>query len=409
MLDDQYSADISLIGMQAHYRPPQPAIEAIARADTVFGSLRHRTILDQQNICYATWQNWKSPLSRSLATLAQQLQAKQKIAVIASGDPMHFGIGVTLAREFPHIPLTSWPAPSSFSLAANALSWALDDCICLSLHQHDSLEIVRYLDQPKRLLCLTKNHQTPREVAQILCTQGLGACHMTILADLASPKQHICSMTAEECQQQHPDFAHLHVLALDYRHSHTPPQQSLFNRDENFVHDGQITKFPFRVMTLAALCPRPRALLWDIGAGSGSISIGWNRLGGRSLSVEKNPQRAAFIQQNAHNILQTNLDIVTLDAVNALKTLESISPRPPEAIFFGGALQCISAYMPALAHGGVLVANAVTLQSQAHVINLQQQYGGTLQRLQIEEFAPIANHTALQPLRSLLQYRWHKT
>ena len=148
--------------------------------------------------------------------------------------------------------------------------------------------------------------------------------------------------------------------------------------DEAFANDGQLTKREVRAVTLAALAPLPRALLWDVGAGSGSVAIEWMRAGGDAIAIEGDALRVRTIADNAAALGVPNLRIVTGAAPAALEGLD-----PPDAVFVGGGLTSeglLEACWRALKPAGRLVANAVTLEGEQVLAEWRARVGGELTR-----------------------------
>lgn len=382
-------------------------IEALTQSEAIYTSPRHRTLINTwQPGLHGNWQMWLSPIEKSLHNIKKEYNAGKKLVVIASGDPMCYGIGATLNRYFPELKLCVLPAPSSFCLASARLCWSHEDTIRVSLHHYADKNVLGYLPQHKNILCLTKNQDSPRNIAQILNQHGWGQSIMTILEELGGSNERIREYPAQDMLSEKLEFQKLNIVGIQPV-SQTRQQQKpgFFTEDHTLVHDGQLTKFAFRAVTLATLNPSPQARLWDIGAGSGAISLGWIALGGHAIAVEQNASRCQNIRQNTEKYTSLIFQLLEENADDILDTLHKNNPAP-EAIFFGGALHLIEKAMPMLSKNGVLVANAVTLASQNHLMQLRLKYGGTIRRISIEEEDSIAHLPALKPARAVIQYRW---
>ena len=189
----------------------------------------------------------------------------------------------------------SLPSPSAFSLAANRLGWPLQNIETVSLHGR-SLDLICPLLHPNRhILALTSDTDGPAQVAALLRASGFGGSRLTILEALGGPSERMRSTTAAAFDLTH--ISPLNVLAIEVE---AGPQARILPLtpglpDDVFEHDGQITKREIRAMTLSALAPRRGELLWDIGAGSGSISIEWMLADPsmRAIAIEENAERAA--------------------------------------------------------------------------------------------------------------------
>jgi precorrin-6Y C5,15-methyltransferase (decarboxylating) len=344
---------------------------------------------------------WDRPFAHTVAAIAAR--RGRRVAVLASGDPLWYGVGVTLARRFSPEDMTILPQRSAFGLAAARLAWPLAECVTLSLHGRPLDGLRLHLAPNRRLLLLSENGGTPRAVADLLCRLGWGPSRMTVLARLGGPYEKIVSAAAAEWgEREAPD---LNAIALE---CHAMPGTRAWPRlpglpDDAFAHDGQLTKREVRALTLAALAPLPGELLWDIGAGCGSVAIEWLRAGeGRSaIAVERQPERAALIALNAAALGVPELRIVGGAAPAALADL----PRP-EAVFLGGGvgepglLECLWAALPP---GGRLVANAVTIEGEARLLAWQRTHGGALTRIAVSRAEPLGAYHAWRPLLPVTQ------
>lgn len=346
---------------------------------------------------------WRSPLAQTIARI--ETWRGRKVAVLASGDPMHFGVGCTLARHIPLAEMRVVPAPSSFSLAAARLGWPLQRAECLSLHARPAELIVPFMAPNVRILALTEGARTVREVAAILRRRGFGQSRLTILEHMGGAAEASVALTAEEVSDQpFADFSLLAVECVAGRNAVLLPRLAGLP-DESFRHDGRITKREVRAVTLAALSPLPGAVLWDIGSGCGSIAVEWMRAarGAAAIAFERDRKRLDFIAENALCLGVPGLEIV---AGNVPGTLAG---RPaPDAVFLGGAVSdeaVFEACWAALKPGGRLIANAVTLEGAAALTVRQGRFGGDLTRIDIAHLAPVGNKRALKPRMSVLQWR----
>ena len=346
---------------------------------------------------------WASPLSQTIARI--EGWRGRPVAVLASGDPMHFGVGCTLTRHFAIEEMRVVPAPSSFSLAAARLGWPLQEVECVSLHARPAASIVPLIAPGARILALTNGGETVREVAAILCGLGFGQSRLTVLEHMSGAAERSVAQRADEVSGQ--TFAELNLLAVECvagRNAALLPRIAGL-ADESFRHDGQISKREVRAVTLAALAPLPGAHLWDVGAGCGSIAIEWMRAarGAQATAFERNMQRIDFIAENALCLGVPDLRIV------AGGVPETLAGRPaPDAVFLGGAVfdeAVFEACWAALKPGGRLVANAVTLEGEAALIARQARLGGDLVRIDIAHLKPVGNKRALAPRMSVLQWR----
>lgn len=377
---------------------------ALVGASHAFGGRRHLALAAP--VLTGVAHPWLSPLSESVDAIVA-LEGKP-VCVLASGDPFHFGIGATLARRIDPRQMRVFPHPSSFSLAAARLGWPLQDVQTISLHGR-SLALIRpHLHPGARILALTSDENGPAELAQLLTEAGFGASIVTVLEALGGPGETIRSQVAMgfDLNDINPlNICALSIVALpDARILPLTPGLD----DALFTHDGQITKREIRALTLSALAPRRSELLWDIGAGSGSVGIEWMLADTslRAIAVEANEERAGRIAHNASACGVPDLQVVVGAAPAVLTDLE-----PPHAIFVGGGGSepgVLDAAIAALRPGGRLVVNAVTLELEALLLARHAELGGRLTRVNVERADAIGSMTAWQPARPIVQWVWTK-
>lgn len=361
-----------------------PARAAIEAADTIFGGPRHLELIGASD----RGRPWPVPFSVD-PVLAQR---GKPTVVLASGDPFHHGAGRALARSLAPDEWISLPAPSTFSLAANALGWPLEDVTCRALHAAPLASIRDELFQGARLILLLRNAQAVHDLARHLADWQVTAA-MSVLERLGGPYQQISPYMAGHAYAT-PLAVTVHVVAAD------PLSIAPGRPEASFAHDGQITKAPIRAMTLAALAPRPQELLWDLGAGSGSIAIEWCRLGGHAIAVEHRSDRAQNIATNIRDFgLAARMELqlgAHLDLVPAL-------PRP-DAVFVGGGFsQALFVALQDHAKGARLVVNAVTLETEALLIQLAQKQGSLL-RIEMSQAQPLGAMRGWKPARPVTQW-----
>jgi len=376
----------------------------IASADIVFGGKRHLALV--ASLVRGDARSWPSPFER--ATVEVLKLRGHAVCVLASGDPFQYGVGSLLARHVDPHEIAAVPAPSAFSLAAARLAWALPETTLLSLHAraHDLLR--PHLQPHRRVLALTSDGEAPAAVARLLADTGFGASRLTVLEALGGARERIRVTTAASFDLH--DIDPLNTLAIQTEAS---PDARIIPRvaglsDELFDHDGQITKREVRAVTLSALAPRRGELLWDIGAGAGSIAIEWMLADPsmRAIAIEARADRVARIQRNAATLGVPGLDVRKGEAPAALAGLPT-----PDAIFIGGGASehgMIEKAMDALRSGGRLIANAVTLVTEACLIASHAELGGTLIRIAISRAAPLGRMTGWRPALPVTQWTWVK-
>lgn len=310
----------------------------------------------------------------------------QRVVVLASGDPFWFGAGSVLARALEPHEWCALPGPSCFALAASRLGWPLETTACLGLHAAPLARLRPHLAAGTRLIVTLRDGASPLDLATYLAERGFGDSDLHVMEALGGPREKI-TRTLARAVDADTDFAHPLCVAI---HVHGPgPALPLASgrADDWFDHDGQITKRPVRALTLSALAPRPGERLWDIGGGSGSVAIEWllAHPSTAATSIETNPERARRIFGNAARLGVDRLRVVTGRAPGALDGLAR-----PDAVFVGGGLsEDLLDRLVQLAPSARLVANAVTLETEALLTNAQARLGGDMLRISLARAAPI--------------------
>ncbi|MDY7567841.1 precorrin-6y C5,15-methyltransferase (decarboxylating) subunit CbiE [Pseudomonas sp. RTC3] len=359
------------------------ARRALLQAGQVFGGQRQ---LDLLPACIRAERSpWPSPFS--LSPVLEQRGTP--ICVLASGDPMLFGVGASLARQVSVDEMRVLPAPSSYSLAAARLGWPLQDVVTLSVVARPLAALNAQLHNGLRLLVLSNDGSSPAAIAELLRARGFGPSRMTVLEHLGGDAERRVEGIASEWVDL--PIAALNLVAIECRAEPGASRLSLLAglADSAFEHDGQLTKRDIRAITLARLAPAPGELLWDVGAGCGSIGIEWMRAhpSCRALAVEADEGRQLLIEHNRDALGVPGLQLIRGRAPQALQGLEA-----PDAIFIGGGVTrpgVLDTCWQQLRSGGRLVANAVTLQSETALINWREQHGGELTRIHIAHAKPL--------------------
>jgi precorrin-6B C5,15-methyltransferase / cobalt-precorrin-6B C5,C15-methyltransferase len=366
-------------------------------AEVLVGGARHLAYVPHSTAERLTW---RRPLSATMAEIAAR--RGKRVAVLASGDPLWYGVGVMLLRQFSRDEMIVVPHVSAFSLAAARLGWPLADCTTLTLHGRPLDRLALHLAPGARLLILSEDGGTPGKVAEFLAARGWGDSRLSVLEHMGGVQERRLDGTAAGWSATR--LADLNTLGVEcVAGPGAKPLSRLAGLpDDAFRHDGQITKRVVRAASLAALGPLPGETLWDIGAGSGSIAIEWLRGGGaRAYAVERDASRRALIAENAATLGVPEIEIVAGEAPAALGDLP-----PPDAVFLGGgsgAAGLFETVWQALKPGGRLVANAVTLASEARVAAWHQAHGGTLTRIAVSEAAPLGAGQGWRPLMPVTQ------
>jgi precorrin-6B C5,15-methyltransferase / cobalt-precorrin-6B C5,C15-methyltransferase len=371
---------------------------SIDGAQVLVGGERHLALVSAPN---AARLPWKQPLAE---TIAQILQHRDRpVVVLASGDPLHYGVAALLSRHVQPAEMIVLPQASAFSLVAARLLWPLEECVCVSLHARPVEKLRLHLAPGARIIALSTDGDTPVQVAELLRSEGWGPSAMTVFAHMGGSRERRIDGTADSWPLGR--VAALNTIAIECRGAaRAQPLSRLAGLpDDAFEHDGQITKRAVRAMTLAALAPLPSELLWDIGAGCGSIGIEWLRAerGLSAIAVERDAMRSAMITRNAAKLGVPELRVVHGTAPAALRDLP-----PPDAIFLGGGISDGALWevlWRALKRGGRLVANAVTVEGEAQLARWYGLHGGQLSRLAVAQAGPIGAQQAWRPLMTVTQ------
>lgn len=379
---------------------PEAARGLIYGAAVVLGGDRHLAMLPE--VPEQIRESWPSPLVDGLPSLLQKFEGYEVVA-LASGDPLVSGIATTLVEMLGKDAITVVPALSSVALARARMRWSAESTQVVTLVGRDPHLVARSLAPGLRLLVLSSDGDTPAEVAALLTAAGYGASPLTVLADLGSDTEARFDGVAASWRDQ--ESPALNVIAVELVSSGARPLGFVAGLPEDaFEHDGQITKRDVRASALARLAPIPGQMMWDVGAGAGSVGIEWLRAHPtcRAIAIEAREDRAARISANATTLGVPDLQVVVGRAPEVLEGLE-----PPHAIFVGGGATepgLIDACWDALLPGGRLVIHGVTLETESLLAHRYASLGGELTRLHVEHAAPIGTFTGWTPARAIMQW-----
>jgi len=376
----------------------------ISSAELVAGGKRHLDLAG--DLIKGRRLAWPSPIADALPEIARH--RGRAVVVLASGDPFHYGIGALLTESIAAAEMVCLPQPSAFSLAAGHLGWSLQDVATVSLHGRALEGIVRHLQPGARILALAWDGETAAKVASLLAARGMGGSRLTVLENMAGPRERVRTATASAFDLA--DVAALNTLAVEVVASPDAIVLPLVSglADELFEHDGQLTKRDIRAITLSALAPRQGELLWDVGLGAGSIAIEWllRHPSLKAIGLEERSERAERAARNAAALGTPDLRIVQGRAPDAFADL----PRP-DVVFLGGGLSdagVLDGAWAALKPGGRLVANAVTLESEAQLGDCFKRHGGELVRLQLARAEPVGTMFGWRAAMPVTQWRARK-
>ncbi len=398
---------VTVVGLGADGWPglSSAAREALLTAEVLVGSDRQLGLLPQR--CAGTRVPWPSPLRPAVPGLLAA-HAGRRVCVLASGDPMFYGIGRTLCEVIGADRLRVLPHPSSVSLACARLGWPVEETPVVSVVGRPVASLAATLFPGRRVLVLSAGARSPAEVARLLCERGFGAARMRVFEQLGGPGERVLAGPADSWP--HPPGDPLNLVAVECPAAGevaagTPRLSAVPGLpDDAFEHDGQLTKRHVRAATLAALAPAPGELLWDVGAGSGSIGIEWSRAhpSCRAVACERDPVRAGRIAGNAAALGVPGLRVVTGPAPACLAGLPA-----PDAVFVGGGLTApglLDACWAALPPGGRLVANTVTLESEALLASWYGRHGGELVRLAVSHAVAVGGFTGWRAAMPVTQW-----
>ena len=366
---------------------------ALSGAEIVFGGPRHLELAGVGN----KGRPWPVPFSVEPVLALRNT----KVAILASGDPFWFGAGGSIAKHLKATEWRSYPAPSTFALAASALGWRLEETLCHGLHAAPFERLVPVLSAGVKVICLLRDGDAPKALAAWLTDKGFGASPLYILECLGGSRERIRTTTAQDF-----DLANTSApvaVAIDCAGAPGLSQASGL-ADDLFASDGQITKRPVRALTLSALAPRPKETLWDIGGGSGSVSVEWclAASGAEAVTIEPRSDRCNNIRANAENFgLSHRIKVVEGAAPDALAHHPA-----PDAVFIGGGASkvLLDALWHMLPQGTRIVANAVTLETETLLTNWHATKGGRLMRFEIAEATPLGRMRGWDRVRPIVQW-----
>jgi precorrin-6B C5,15-methyltransferase / cobalt-precorrin-6B C5,C15-methyltransferase len=375
-----------------------PATRAVVEAaEVIVGGDRHHALAE---LVAAERVAWPSPFDALIDTLKDH--KGKRVVVLATGDPLWYSVGARIGRTIPPSEITYHPQVGAFQLAAARMGWSMADLETLTVHGRPVEQMIAFIQPMQRLLILTTGEETPAQIAGFLSARGFGKSRMTVLAAMGGPDEARFDGLAESWDHAVPAFNTLAVDCVAASDAALMPRVPGL-ADDLFQHDGTMTKQEVRAATLAKLMPMRGALLWDVGTGCGSVAVEWMRAAryARAIGIEPKPERRVFAAANALALGVPKLEIVDGVAPAALAGLDA-----PDAIFIGGGLsvEVFEACWKALRPLGRLVANAVTLESEATLLGLQAQYGGALVKLNIARAEPIGGLMGWKPARPVTQF-----
>jgi precorrin-6B C5,15-methyltransferase / cobalt-precorrin-6B C5,C15-methyltransferase len=396
---------LSVVGIgAAGLESLSPQARAVVEAGEVLvGGERHLAMVQDHP---AERLVWRRPLEATLTDLIA-LRGR-RVVVLASGDPMWFGIGEFLCRHFDRTDLRVLPAPSTLSLICARLGWPQSAVEALSLHGRPLASLHRHVAPGARLIALSHDGDTPNRIARALVERGFGPSRIRVFEHLDGTQERVVEQIAGDWRPG--GFAPLNAVAIECvaEVGACVWSQAPGLPDEAFSSDGMLTKREVRAATLARLAPLPGQRLWDVGAGSGSVAIEWLRAArhGHAIAIERESERCARIAKNAERLGAPELEVVCGRAPERLAGLPE-----PDAIFIGGGIgtpSLLDACWQALRPRGRLVANVVTLEGERTLLDWQARHGGELVRIALARLDPLGPHHAWRPLMPVTQLALEK-
>ena len=387
------------------------ARDLLYESEIVLGGERHLKMLPKD------WEGerivWSSPIREAVSKIVswrpEDSASVQKVAIMASGDPLCYGIATKLLRHLPIEEIWIKPALTTFSLMCSRIGWSLPDVETLTIHGRPVEMLHPFVQPGAKLLVLSKGEESPEQAAKLLCERGFGKSIITVLEHLGGRKERQFSGPADSWN--HPEGAALNAMAIECI---PESNATILSRipglpDEAFFHDGQLTKREIRAVSLSRLMPVVDQVLWDVGAGCGSVAIEWMRTSPRcrAVAIEKSKSRLKLIEQNSQELGVPMLQIISGSAPEVLADLPA-----PDAVFIGGGLSSgnlLQTCWTALKPGGRLVANAVTLEGEQKLLQWQNENAGKsgasgdLTRLSISRAEKIGKFQGWKEMRSVIQ------
>jgi len=379
------------------------AKRAVESAELLYGGTRHLAFVPTASSSAARI-SWPSPMTPAVQQILTEYRGKKRVTVLASGDPMLHGVGVLLTRDLVPTEFRIIPQVSAFSLACARLGWPMAETTLVTLVNRPVEQLLRHLSPDQRLVIFSEDGSTPATVARLLTEFGYGASKIDVFENMGGLSEHNISGLAVRWQDRQCGKLNLMAIFCTADTAATPLALVPGLPDDSFDTDGQLTKREVRAVTLARLAPLPNQTLWDVGAGTGSIGIEWMRVhpSCSCIAFEAREDRVARIRENASRLGVPNLTVIQGTAPATFAGL-----RSPDAIFIGGGVNnddIFDACWARISSGGRLVANAVTLQSEASLIARHTLYGGDLMRMTVSRADLIGGLYGWRPMMPITQW-----
>lgn len=370
-------------------------------AQVLVGGKRH---LEKISTTTAIVIDWRDGLDAAHNKIYEH--TGQRVVVIASGDPLHYGIGARLVERFGVDAIHFIPSPGAFSLAAARMGWSLPDVTCLTVHGRPLEAVNLHLYPKAKLLLLSWNGATPKALVELLAAKGFGDSRVSVLEHMDGDDENRVDGLAHNWP--HDQNANLNTIAVECI---AGPEAQFWSRapglpEAAYQQDGQITKREVRAATLAALTPLPGQTLWDVGAGSGAVGIEWMRMDthNHAIAFEHDTTKIDIIERNAKNLGVPMLKIISGDFLDNVQNFD----QSPDAIFIGGGVsdpKVLNVCWDRLSTNGRMVANGVTVEAHHALMNFNLKYSGELVRISVARSGNVGRMTALRPMMDVLQLK----
>ncbi len=375
-----------------------PATRAVVEAaEVIVGGDRHQRLSEKVK---AERISWPSPFDDLIELL--KANKGRRVVVLATGDPLWYSVGARIGRAIDPGEITYHPQVGAFQLAAARMGWSMADLETLTVHGRPVEQMIAFIQPLQRLLILTTGEETPQQIARFLSERGFGKSRMTVLASMGGADEARFDGLAESWSHNVPAFNTLAVECVAASDAALMPRVPGL-ADDLFTHDGTMTKQEVRAATLAKLMPMRGALLWDVGCGCGSVAVEWMRAArySQAIGIEPKAERRVFAAANAAALGTPKLELVDGVVPEVLDGLAA-----PDAVFIGGGLsrETFDACWAALRPLGRLVANAVTLESEALLLALYKQHGGELVKLSVARTTALGALTSWKPMKPVTQW-----
>ena len=370
-------------------------------AEILIGGERHHNLTSELNVERIYW-----PKPFNLMYEKIKSYRGKKVVILVTGDPLWFSVGVKIGSLFDSTELTYHPHISAFQNAAVRMNWPLEDVETTTVHGRPLERIIPFFQPNQKLLVLTSGSETPKQVAELLTSKGFGNSKLTVLSSMGGEDEQLFSGEAKNWNESVPSF---NTLAIECVSSIKASFQTRLPGlpDHIFQSDGTMTKQEVRAITVAKLKPVGNALLWDVGCGCGTVAIEWMRAApsSRAIGIDARLDRCELTSINALNLGVPDLRVIQGNVPSALRELD-----PPNAIFIGGGFtkETFDLCWAELKSMGRLVVNAVTLESEALLLNLYKNYGGELTKISINRVESIGNSAVWKPFKPITQWSLEK-